>query len=153
MFYAKHLFEAGTLGTKCNSQVIIPYKTQCYSDSADPPDKGIPLCTLKNFPYKLEHTIQWARDYFEGIFVSAPFECNQFLRIGKSYLTTLKNDNENQYELLGKLKDITATIKALRKASSEECVKMARKCFEDVHHDQIANLLYNFPLDHVNKET
>ncbi len=62
-------------------------------------------------------------------------------------------ENENQYELLGKLKDITATIKALRKASSEECVKMARKCFEDVHHDQIANLLYNFPLDHVNKET
>lgn len=64
-----------------------------------------------------------------------------------------KDKNMNQYELLGKLKDIQSTMKALLKSSPEECVKMARKCFEDVHHNQIANLLFNFPLDHVNKET
>ena len=27
VFYGRPLFEAGTLGTKCNSQVIIPFKT------------------------------------------------------------------------------------------------------------------------------
>ncbi len=26
---------------------------------------------------------------------------------------------------------------------------MARDCFEEIHYNQIANLLYNFPLDHV----
>lgn len=24
------------------------------------------MCTLKSFPYVIEHTIQWARDAFEG---------------------------------------------------------------------------------------
>jgi len=31
--------------------------------------RSIPLCTLKNFPYQIEHTIQWARDNFEGALV------------------------------------------------------------------------------------
>lgn len=33
VWYAKPLLESGTLGTKANSQMIIPYKTQCYGDS------------------------------------------------------------------------------------------------------------------------
>lgn len=64
VWYGKPLFESGTLGTKCNSQVIIPNYTQCYGDSQDPPEETYHLCTLKNFPYQIEHTIQWARDYF-----------------------------------------------------------------------------------------
>jgi ubiquitin-activating enzyme E1 len=39
---------------------------------------SIPLCTLKNFPYQIEHTIQWARDYFEGIFAEGPSEASKF---------------------------------------------------------------------------
>lgn len=33
VWYAKPLLESGTLGTKANSQMIIPHKTQCYGDS------------------------------------------------------------------------------------------------------------------------
>jgi len=68
VWYEKPFFESGTLGTKCHSQVILPHSTQSYTDSIDPEEKSIPLCTLKNFPYMIEHTIQWARDYFEGVF-------------------------------------------------------------------------------------
>jgi len=57
VYYKKALFESGTLGPKCNSQDIIPFQTQCYGDSQDPPEKEIPLCTLKNFPHQIEHTI------------------------------------------------------------------------------------------------
>lgn len=32
-YYSKPLFESGTLGTKCNSQLIIPFKTQSYSET------------------------------------------------------------------------------------------------------------------------
>jgi len=49
-------------------QVVIPGITESYSSSRDPPEKAIPVCTLKNFPNAIEHTIQWARDDFEGIF-------------------------------------------------------------------------------------
>jgi len=33
VWYEKPLLESGTLGTKCNSQMIIPHVTQCYGDS------------------------------------------------------------------------------------------------------------------------
>jgi hypothetical protein len=45
-------------------QVVLPHLTESYSSSQDPPEKSIPICTLKNFPNAIEHTIQWARDVF-----------------------------------------------------------------------------------------
>ena len=56
--YGKPLLESGTLGAKANTQVVLPHKTESYSASADPPEKTIPMCTLKNFPNKIEHTIE-----------------------------------------------------------------------------------------------
>lgn len=50
VWYNKPLLESGTLGTKANSQMVIPFKTQCYGDSQDPPEESIPMCTLRNFP-------------------------------------------------------------------------------------------------------
>ena len=58
VIYRKPLLESGTLGTKGNVQVVVPDKTESYASSADPPERGIPLCTLKYFPNRIEHTIQ-----------------------------------------------------------------------------------------------
>jgi ubiquitin-activating enzyme E1 len=58
VFYSKPLLESGTLGTKGNIQVVVPNLTESYSSSNDPPEKAIPICTLKNFPNAIEHTIQ-----------------------------------------------------------------------------------------------
>jgi ubiquitin-activating enzyme E1 len=33
VWYEKPLLESGTLGTKANSQMVVPHKTQCYGDS------------------------------------------------------------------------------------------------------------------------
>jgi len=33
VWYEKPLLESGTLGTKCNSQMVVPHVTQCYGDS------------------------------------------------------------------------------------------------------------------------
>jgi ubiquitin-activating enzyme E1 len=65
VYYRKPLLESGTLGTKGNVQVVIPFLTESYSSSQDPPEKSIPICTLKNFPNAIEHTLQvsgcWGR--------------------------------------------------------------------------------------------
>jgi molybdopterin/thiamine biosynthesis adenylyltransferase len=58
VYYQKPLLESGTLGTKANTQVVIPFMTESYSSSQDPPEKSIPSCTVKNFPNAIEHTIQ-----------------------------------------------------------------------------------------------
>ena len=57
VWYEKPLFESGTLGTKCHSQIIIPHQTQSYTDIVDPPVELFPFKTFKNFPYQIEHTI------------------------------------------------------------------------------------------------
>ena len=58
VFFEKPLLESGTLGTKGNTQVIIPHLTESYSSSQDPPEKETPSCTVKNFPNQINHTIE-----------------------------------------------------------------------------------------------
>lgn len=63
VYYRKPLLESGTLGTKGNVQVVIPFVTESYSSSQDPPEKSIPICTLKNFPNAIEHTLQVSQHF------------------------------------------------------------------------------------------
>ena len=77
--YRLPLLESGTLGTKGNTQVVVPDLTESYASSRDPPEKSIPMCTLHHFPNKIEHTIQWARDYFEGTFKNTVDNVNAYL--------------------------------------------------------------------------
>ena len=61
------MLESGTLGSKGHTQVVVPHKTEHYGASRDPPEKSIPICTLKSFPNQIEHTLQWAREWFEEV--------------------------------------------------------------------------------------
>jgi ubiquitin-activating enzyme E1 len=66
--YDLPLFESGTLGTKANSQTIIPYLTESYSNSVNDDTSSIPLCTIKSFPYLPEHSVAWAKELFAELF-------------------------------------------------------------------------------------
>ena len=55
--YGKCLIDSGTLGTKAHVQMIVPHVTSCYNDSQDPPEEGVPLCTMHNFPAMIEHCL------------------------------------------------------------------------------------------------
>ena len=61
VLYEKPLLESGTLGTKGNTQVIVPHLTESYASSQDPPEKETPSCTVKNFPNAIQHTIEVRR--------------------------------------------------------------------------------------------
>lgn len=80
VYYRLPLLESGTLGTMGNVQVVVPFLTESYSSSQDPPEKSIPICTLKNFPNAIEHTLQWARDMFEGIFTQSPHNASEYIK-------------------------------------------------------------------------
>lgn len=82
--YSKPLIDSGTMGSKGNVQVIIPYLTESYGSSKDPDEKsGIPICTIKSFPYKAEHTIQWARELFETEFNLIPSLIEKYRDLSK----------------------------------------------------------------------
>ncbi|KUG00214.1 Ubiquitin modifier-activating enzyme 1 [Phytophthora nicotianae] len=143
LFYGLPMFESGTLGTKGNTQIVVPHKTENYGASRDPPEKSIPICTLKNFPNAIEHTLQWARDWFEGEFFQAPSDVNRYLE-GPAFMKELNEQQNTKIETLERLK---SSLVDDRPMSFEDCISWARFKFEELFSNQIKQLLYNFPLD------
>jgi ubiquitin-activating enzyme E1 len=41
VYFRKPLLESGTLGTKCNTQMVVPGITENYGASRDPPEKQV----------------------------------------------------------------------------------------------------------------
>lgn len=59
--------DCGTLGTKGSVQCIIPNLTETYNAQQDPPQKQIPVCTIKQFPYLFEHVVEYCKEMFTEI--------------------------------------------------------------------------------------
>lgn len=133
------------MGTKGNTQVVIPHLIESYSSSSDPPEKSIPICTLKNFPNQIEHTIQWARDLFEGLFKGPAEQVNLYLTTPNFIEQTMKQSG-NQKEVLD---NISRLLDREFARSYQDCIKWAIFKFEELFANTIKQLLYNFPKDSV----
>lgn len=149
VYYKKSLLESGTLGTKGNIQVVVPGLTESYGSSRDPPEKTIPMCTLKNFPYRIEHTLQWARDSFEGMFKTSAEEANAFLANRQQYIDELRRQGPGA--MLSTLEGVYASLVSERPQTVQDCVVSARQLFETLFSTDIRQLLHSFPRDSVDK--
>ena len=140
----KALLESGTLGAKGNVQTIVPHLTETYGSQVDPPEKGFAVCTLKNFPYQIEHTIQYARDNFEGMFVKIPEKVNTYLDKKEKYLDTLTLlELEEFYQDLKELRENMPTC-------LEDCIKYSHNKWYKLFNHQIRDLIKQYPEDDVN---
>lgn len=145
VFFRKPLLESGTLGTKGNTQVVLPFKTESYSSSQDPPEVSFPMCTLRSFPNNINHTIAWARELFDASFVKPAETVNLYLSQPKYIETTLKQAG-NEKATLETIRDFLVDEKPL---TVEDCIKWARLKFEKEYNNAIQQLLYNFPKESV----
>jgi len=145
VWYEKPLFESGTLGTKANAQVILPHKTESYSDTQDPEEDGIPMCTLRNFPNKVEHCIEWARAEFNDVFVVGPQEVNTYIANTEDWLGELKNDSER--EQAEKLESLCEWLRISENPTIASCTELAFKRFHAQYRDRINKLIECFPKD------
>jgi len=146
VYYKKPLLESGTLGTKGNTQVVLPNITESYGSSRDPPEKSIPICTLKNFPNAIEHTLQWARDMFEGQFTQAPLTACQYIEEPGFKEKTLALAGAQPIETM---ETVARLLVEEKPDSFADCVAWARLTWQELFHNQIAQLLHNFPPDQV----
>ncbi|XP_055705856.1 ubiquitin-like modifier-activating enzyme 1 [Phlebotomus papatasi] len=144
VYYRKPLIESGTLGTMGNIQVIVPYLTESYNSSQDPPEKSIPICTLKNFPNAIEHTLQWARDIFEGVFKQAAENASQYISDPSFIERVIKLPGLQPLETLESVK---AALVDDKPHSFHDCVKWARFHWQEQYSNQIQQLLFNFPAE------
>lgn len=143
VFFRKPLLESGTLGTKGNTQVVLPHLTESYSNSQDPPEQSFPQCTLRSFPNKIEHTIAWAKEKFHQYFVGPPETVNLYLTQPNYIGQTLKQAG-NEIPTLETIRDFLVSQKPQH---FDDCITWARMRFEHEYNNEIQQLLYNFPKD------
>ena len=143
VFFRKPLVDSGTLGTKGNIQVVLPFLTESYSSSQDPPEQSFPQCTLRSFPNKIEHTIAWAKEKFHQYFVGPPETVNLYLS-QPNYIEQSLKQSGNEIPTLESIRDFLITEKPL---TFDDCIVWARHQFEREYNNAIQQLLYNFPKD------
>lgn len=149
--HKKPLLEGGTQGSNGHSMVVVPHLTESYGQGTSRPNDAVPLCTLKNFPNRIEHTLQWARDQFEGLFKQAPENVNLFLRDEGFVERTLGHGDAEALEVLG---GVWSSLQDMRDggqhpASWEDCVRWARCKWETLYNNDIRQLLHCFPPEEV----
>jgi ubiquitin-activating enzyme E1 len=141
------LFESGTTGTKGNTQVVIPYLTETYSNSSDPPqEKSFPICTIKNFPNEITHTIHWAMDYFE-IFNRAPKNINKWIKDNSVFDNGVSVENNQGKE------DVFNFLIKFNIKSFIDCVHCAIIMFYEKYKHQIEQLLITYPEDYKTEDS
>ena len=143
VFYRKPLLESGTLGTKANVQVVLPDLTESYSSSQDPPESSFPMCTIKNFPTAIEHTLAWAREMFSNYFETPMKYAVDYQNGGEEFLKQVKHQ-KNASEIIHSLHQMLVKE---RPQNIQQCVQWAREQWQDLFHNQIQQILYNFPPD------
>jgi len=160
--FAKGLIDAGTLGSKGNVQVVVPYQSESYGSSVDPPEPSIPVCTLKNFPYEISHTIQWAREFFDTQFTQRPSQANELCpALSKSdpasFVKQLVNKHGDDISL-GIVKDTHEDIQNINQYKSmpdllrQDALRWAVYLFIDVFSTSITNLLRQHPPNSVDED-
>ena len=131
--HRKHLVDSGTLGPSGNVQVVVPNYSESYGSSVDPPEPGVPVCTLKNFPYETDHVVQWGRDLFDGLFKGRPERVNENF---SGLAAAGHNGNKNGAEDFARM--------LLTKLGEDEAIIVATELDEDVP-EVAASSIDDFP--------
>eukprot|EP00249_Psilotum_nudum_P024481 c29197_g1_i1 orf=472-3648(+) len=145
VYFQKPLLESGTLGTKCNTQMVLPHLTENYGASRDPPEKQAPMCTVHSFPHNINHCLTWARSEFEGLLEKTPSEANTFLSKPEEYKAAVKSAGDAQSRIL--LERVVECLVTERCITFEDCLIWARKRFEDYFANRVKQLTFTFPED------
>uniref|UniRef100_A0A671K8V7 E1 ubiquitin-activating enzyme n=1 Tax=Sinocyclocheilus anshuiensis TaxID=1608454 RepID=A0A671K8V7_9TELE len=142
----KPMLEGGTLGSKGHTLVVVPHLTKSYGPSTSGGQKAIPICTLKNFPHRIEHTLQWARDQFEGLFKQTAENVNNFLSDPTFVDRTFACGDVEAVEIL---EGVYRSLGEEWPQNWADCVSWARRQWETLYNNHIRQLLHCFPPDQV----
>ncbi|TYJ23882.1 hypothetical protein E1A91_A08G222500v1 [Gossypium mustelinum] len=145
LYFQKPLLESGTLGAKCNTQMVIPHLTENYGASRDPPEKQAPMCTVHSFPHNIDHCLTWARSEFEGLLEKTPAEVNAYLSNPSEYATAMRNAADAQAK--DNLERILQCLEQEKCETFQDCVTWARLRFEDYFVNRVKQLTFTFPED------
>ncbi|CAA2969906.1 ubiquitin-activating enzyme E1 1-like [Olea europaea subsp. europaea] len=147
LYFQKPLLESGTLGAKCNTQMVIPHLTENYGASRDPPEKQAPMCTVHSFPHNIDHCLTWARSEFDGLLEKTPAEVNAYLSSPDEYISAMNKAGDAQAR--DTLERVLECLDRDRCETFQDCITWARLKFEDYFANRVKQLTFTFPEDAV----
>ncbi|XP_060060629.1 ubiquitin-like modifier-activating enzyme 7 isoform X2 [Erinaceus europaeus] len=143
-YYLKPLLQAGTQGMLGSASVFVPEVTAGYEgpSSDAPEDAPYPACTIRHFPSRVEHTLQWARNEFEGLFCLSAKTINHIQQTLTSPVDVAGARAPSlQQVVLGELSE--------RPQTWRDCVVWAYGHWQLCFHHGVKQLLRHFPPDKV----
>lgn len=123
-FYNKIFIDSGTQGTKANSDIYYPNSTICFNDLEIQEKKEVPMCTLKNFPTKIEHCIEFAKNVFNELFEQHIRDLKLFLEDEQKFKNIL-NEIGNLEELYLVIEIYKQIIDIINNPSQYSIIKFA----------------------------
>lgn len=154
-FFSIPYIDTGTLGTIGSMNVFYPKKTICYRDMYVENEKEIPFCTLKNFPSKFEHCIEWSKSQFYKIFVDNINKLNYILKKKDKYLSESDlnefeiKDEEKKYEEIIIIYNI---LHIYKEKNINNLLEFCLKYYNKIFVENINELLMKYPLNFINEE-
>jgi len=152
LFYSKPLLESGTLGTKCNHEIVLPYRTSTYNDGNenDSNETQIAMCTLRSFPYLPNHCIEFAKQsYFSDYFEFGPEQYETFRKDKATFFEQLESmDAGEQYRSLALIQSFLDMHQEAQSSSNGKmdvglCVKTAYANLMGDYRTSILNLCHS----------
>ncbi|PIA37529.1 hypothetical protein AQUCO_03000241v1 [Aquilegia coerulea] len=143
LYFQKPLLESGTLGAKCNTQMVIPHLTENYGASRDPPEKQAPMCTLHSFPHNIDHCLTWARSEFEGLLEKTPAEVNAYLSNPIEYTSAMEKAGDAQAR--ENMEHVLNCLDGDKCETFQDCITWSRLKFEDYFSNRVKQLTFTFP--------
>ncbi len=147
--YNKILLNIGTSGVRAKADIVIPKKTYPLQIILNEGESNINVCTIKKFPYKIEHCIQWSKEIFYFLFQENIKIYNNFISDEKKFIEDLLK--EPQDVINKKFKIIKAFSEILIcENNSEKNKKIINLCvyyFYQLFVNSIESLLRFYPQD------
>ena len=150
--YNKIFLNCGTKGVRANDNVFIPHKTKMFNQifigkntiTYEP-------CTLKSFPYKIEHCIEWGKSIFSDLFISRIRQLKTFLEEPQNFITNMVSDANNVFiEKYINIKQFMIILDNPNKVG--KLIEYGLFYFNQLFNEKIKDLLKNYPLDKTYKD-
>ena len=148
----KPMILGAILGPQAKSETYIPFETASYGDlslknNETHIENVTPSCTIRYFPRRIEDCIDWARNYFNDLFIEPIIKLKKLIK-EKNYFECLKNDINEKNNILILLR----FLKFINKNNIESIIENSLKIFLENFTLWEKKLLKQYPLDKKNED-
>ena len=150
--FNKIFINSGTLGPVSKYDLIIPNLTCCYHDFPESPKKEYGLCTIRSFPSKIEHCIEWTKNYFITWICKGISNIKNILIDAEYYLKEISNFDGSNVELEEKYFIIEYYLDILINQKFEIYLDFVIFQFNELFNSSIKQIILNHPLNSLDEK-